>query len=356
MPSDPTRSGHLFGGWYTQLNGGGAAFTASTVVSANTKVYAKWTDQYTVTFDADGGSPATQTRTVNSGEAVGSAMPSDPTRSGDIFGGWYTQQNGGGAAFTASTTVTANITVYAKWREDAVPSGLTLEESLTWLSENAMNGSTYTITLSGDENIGSETLSYGGKLVTIILNGKTAERTVSLSSNGELFSVESGVTLRLGDNITLWGRSGNTSALIQVDSGATLEMVSGSKISGNTFYNGPGGGVFVNSGTFTMNGGEISGNTADNGGGVYVDSGTFTMDGGEISGNTAERYGGGVFVNSGTFTKQSGGVIYGSDANDTLENTGSSGGHAVYVSGGKQYNSTAGEGVTLDSTKEWGWE
>ena len=77
-----------------------------------------------------------------------------------------------------------------------------------------------------------------------------------------------------------------------------------------------GGGVYVDyGGAFTMTGGEISGNTADEGGGVYVNGGgTFTMTGGEISGNKSYCYGGGVYVdNDGTFT-MSGGEISGNTA------------------------------------------
>ncbi|MDE6349854.1 MAG: hypothetical protein K2K67_02480 [Treponemataceae bacterium] len=61
------------------------------------------------------------------------------------------------------------------------------------------------------------------------------------------------------------------------------------------------------SGTFTMQNGEISGNTASNyGGGVYVwASSTFTMSGGEITGNTAGTSKNGVY---GTFT-QTGGTV-----------------------------------------------
>jgi hypothetical protein len=52
---------------------------------------------------------------------------------------------------------------------------------------------------------------------------------------------------------------------------------------------------------------------------VYVnDGGTFTMEGGAISGNTGAT-GGGVFV-SGTFTK-TGGTIYGYNAGNSLSNT-----------------------------------
>ena len=72
-------------------------------------------------------------------------------------------------------------------------------------------------------------------------------------------------------------------------------------------YNG--GAVNVNGGKFYMYGGVIKNNTAgtskslSNGGAVYVGSkGTFTMTGGEITGNTATRNGGGVAVYNGTFT------------------------------------------------------
>jgi hypothetical protein len=124
--------------------------------------------------------------------------------------------------------------------------------------------------------------------------------------------------------------------------------MTGGKISGNTASAvspgvSCGGGVYVrylyvsegssNDGSFTMEGGEISDNSADDGGGVYVGRGAFTITGGEISGNTS-NYGGGVFIsNEGSFTKTGGGVIYGSDAADSLKNTAgwnSSPGHAVY--------------------------
>jgi hypothetical protein len=138
--------------------------------------------------------------------------------------------------------------------------------------------------------------------------------------------------------------------------------MSGGEISGHSVYF-SGGGVAVDSGTFTMSGGEISGNSAASGGGVGVGGGTFTMSGGEISGNTAVYGGGGVYVNNGTFTMSGGGTIYGSDASSTLKNTtdsGDSDGHAVYVyAGSKKRNTTAGPGVNMDSRISGGaggWE
>ncbi|MDR2070233.1 MAG: InlB B-repeat-containing protein, partial [Treponema sp.] len=74
----------------------------------------------TVTFDADGGYPETQTRTIASGSTIGySYMPSNPTRSGYTFDGWYTWWNGEGSQFTAYTTVSGSMTVYAKWTYEA---------------------------------------------------------------------------------------------------------------------------------------------------------------------------------------------------------------------------------------------
>ena len=91
-------------------------------------------------------------------------------------------------------------------------------------------------------------------------------------------------------------------------SGGEFTMRGDAVISKNT-ADSSGGGVFVSdSGKFTMEGGTIGGpeagtdNFAQYGGGVYVWDGTFTMNGGIISGNTATQKGGGVYVNSLTFT------------------------------------------------------
>jgi hypothetical protein len=108
-----------------------------------------------------------------------------------------------------------------------------------------------------------------------------------------------------------------------------------------------------------MNGGAITGNsTASSGGGVYVNSGTFTMTGGEISGNATTYGGGGVFVEGGGSFIKSGGIIYGADASpSSLKNTASGTGHAVYVDpSDKKRNNTAGAAVNLNSDEDGGWE
>ncbi len=72
---------------------------------------------YTITFRSEGASIAaypTEKQVVYPATAVDS-LPSDPVRSGYIFGGWYTKPNGAGTLFTANTEVTSDLTVYAKW-------------------------------------------------------------------------------------------------------------------------------------------------------------------------------------------------------------------------------------------------
>ena len=91
---------------------------------------------------------------------------------------------------------------------------------------------------------------------------------------------------------------------VALDEGGTLELSGSGKIINNTAKNiGNGGGICVgtrentddNTGTLTMTGGEISGNTANGGGGIAVLHGTFTMSDGKVSGNTATTKGGGIF-------------------------------------------------------------
>lgn len=69
---------------------------------------------YTVTFNANGGSVGTTSKTVTAGSTYGT-LPT-PTRSGYTFLGWYTAAEGG-TQITSSTTVSlsANQTLYAHW-------------------------------------------------------------------------------------------------------------------------------------------------------------------------------------------------------------------------------------------------
>ncbi|MDR0451481.1 MAG: InlB B-repeat-containing protein, partial [Treponema sp.] len=115
-PAAMTRAGYTFGGWYTE-----AAFAtrwnfATNTVSGDITLYAKWlnpSEALTVTFEADGGSPAPESRAVANGDTA--PEPAAMTKAGYSFEGWYRD-----AAFAtpwnfSTDTVGGNITLYAKW-------------------------------------------------------------------------------------------------------------------------------------------------------------------------------------------------------------------------------------------------
>ena len=120
-----------------------------------------------------------------------------------------------------------------------------------------------------------------------------------------------------GHTVTKTGRG----SVIFLDSGVSFGLydcgTAGTITGGNVVDENDGGGICVNGGIFTMAGGIISGNSANNaGGGVYVNDGTFTMTGGSITNNTSNAYGGGVFIeDNSTFTMSGSADISGNKAN-----------------------------------------
>ena len=115
----PTKSGYDFAGWYTAASGG-TRVTTSTSFSATsaTTLYAHWTrTSIKVTFNANGGSVATSSKSVTIGSTYG-ALPTPTMDEDHLFVGWYTSASGG-TQVTASTKVTATSdqTLYAHWAE-----------------------------------------------------------------------------------------------------------------------------------------------------------------------------------------------------------------------------------------------
>jgi hypothetical protein len=197
-----------------------------------------------------------------------------------------------------------------------VPGG-SLAQKLAWLQRSADSHETYIIEVNADEKIVPHTFEYKGAInITVILRGVGGNRTIRLKSHGTMFEVKENVTFVLDNNITLQGHNGNTGSVVWVN-GGIFRMNTGSIITDNIISQEKrgvvgSGGVDVNIGSFTMNGGTISGNTASIGGGVRIGNGSFEMNSGTISGNTA-TYGGGVDANGGNFT-MNGGTISGNTA------------------------------------------
>jgi len=338
-----------FIGWNTKADGTGTNYNggSSYTVTSNITLFANWeVTTYTITFNANGGSGTVpESRTVPTGYST--TLPDGNFSLVYVdFAGWNIKADGTGTNYTINSTYTPTgnkptIILYAKW-ENLVPfSSVTgFANKLAWLAAHGQNdtSTSYIIEATTDEIIAPQALSYGDRSgITITLRGVGANRIISLSSNGTMFTVGSGVTLTLESDITLQGHS-NIKALVRINSGGTLIINEGSTISGNSsISNGDyGGGVYVYYGTLTMNGGTISGNSTTSnsynygGGGVYVMYGSFIMNDGIISSNTSSNYGCGVYVVHGTFT-MNGGTISG---NSTSNSIFSSRGGGVYVDQG----------------------
>ncbi len=76
-----------------------------------------------VVFDKNGGDTEADPRIMVQDKVVGAVNHFDlpttnPTRTGYLFNGWNTKADGTGDAFTATTDVKNNMTVYAQWKPD----------------------------------------------------------------------------------------------------------------------------------------------------------------------------------------------------------------------------------------------
>ena len=111
LPTSPTKANLTFAGWFTDNGTFATAFTAATVVNINVTVFAKWTA--TVTFNSNGGTSVTAISGITAGTTI--TLPTAPTKSGLVFGGWFSDNGTFASAFTAATAVNINVTVFAKW-------------------------------------------------------------------------------------------------------------------------------------------------------------------------------------------------------------------------------------------------
>ena len=117
---EPSKPGWFFDGWWTLPEGGTSVYESTTYSwTSDTTVYAHWTldEQYTITFDAQGGEVYPSSKIVKTGSAIG-ALPT-PTKFANTFLGWFTAASGG-TEWTSGTTydLHANTTVYAHWSAD----------------------------------------------------------------------------------------------------------------------------------------------------------------------------------------------------------------------------------------------
>ena len=94
------------------------------IVTADITLYAKWNDILTVTFNTQGIGTAPATLTVTKGSKLTAVQTPIPTAipADKSFVGWFKDPAGTQPWNNDSDTVTADITLYAKWRNASSPS------------------------------------------------------------------------------------------------------------------------------------------------------------------------------------------------------------------------------------------
>ena len=131
-PTNPTKEGYTFKEW--QLNGN--LYDFDTLVTDNITLTAVYTiNQYTVTFDSNGGTSITEQTVDYNGKTT---EPTNPTKEGYTFKGWKLNGN----TYDFNTLVTGNITLLAEWE---------------------INHYTITFNSDGGTSVTSQTIDYNGK-------------------------------------------------------------------------------------------------------------------------------------------------------------------------------------------------
>ena len=136
----PTKTGYIFDGWYTDNVDYTTQVTENTIVTGNATYYAKWVEELTVNFNANGtgASVSPTSKTVGKGKAIGE-LPT-PTYTGREFSGWYTDPING-TEVTASTIITASTTLYAHWTgSDELPYVFYIPGECNFTSSGLANG------------------------------------------------------------------------------------------------------------------------------------------------------------------------------------------------------------------------
>ena len=116
----PSRDGYTFLGWATTKDAttSDVGETVTVTKDAPSKtIYAVWKQNtYTVKFESNGGSTVADQKVNYNDNAT---KPTNPTRSGYTFDGWYDKELKN--TYNFGTPVTADITLYAKWNTNYVP-------------------------------------------------------------------------------------------------------------------------------------------------------------------------------------------------------------------------------------------
>ncbi|MGE8037593.1 leucine-rich repeat protein, partial [Lysinibacillus sp. NPDC093692] len=131
VPTTPVKDGYEFIGWHKDAELKNTWDFTKDKVTADITLYAKWKKDdvsevdYIVTFDSNGGSKILS-QTVAYKALV--KAPSNPTKEGYLFIGWYKDEKFTKAWDFAKDVVSKNLTLYARWMKDSKRCDITFKD------------------------------------------------------------------------------------------------------------------------------------------------------------------------------------------------------------------------------------
>ena len=212
LPTDVTRTGYTFKGWYDNENLTGSPVTAiGDTETGNKEYWAKWEiNQYTITVKPENGK-ADITITQDYGTAI--TAPEAPTREGYTFMGWDRE--------IPTTMPAENITLKARWKDSEKPTGEIVigtnkwQEFLNKLTFGLFFKDTQEVTINAADNSGTVFISYlvtdrdlsEAELQSLVFSGY--EEPFRIDPNGEyivyamLVDPSLNITYLRSDRVTL---------------------------------------------------------------------------------------------------------------------------------------------------------
>ena len=126
LPTDVTKDGYTFLGWFNAAEGGDKVTQIEATETGNKTFYAYWQKNETpvktwsITYVADGGviNGSYPTSYV---EGTVTVLPTNVTKPGYTFLGWFTAYSGGVQVKQIEATETGEKTFYARWQKNVLP-------------------------------------------------------------------------------------------------------------------------------------------------------------------------------------------------------------------------------------------
>ena len=156
LPTDVTRTGYTFKGWYDNENLTSSPVTAiSNTETGNKEYWAKWEiNQYTITVKPENGK-ADITITQDYGTPI--TAPADPTREGYTFIGWGRE--------IPTTMPAEDMTVTAQWKDIEKPTGEMKISENSWKA--FLNNITFGLFFKDTQTVTITAVDNSGETVTI---------------------------------------------------------------------------------------------------------------------------------------------------------------------------------------------